>query len=131
MTPPSGRLGAYQAVQTLTADPGRLVLLLLDGAIRFLRQARGALQRGDVGQFAQAQSRAHAIIGALADSLDLEVGGEMAANLAALYDFMLRHLTQGLIARDPAHLERVLGLVQTLREGFEGAVEADGRGGAG
>jgi flagellar protein FliS len=73
-------------------------------------------------------SRAHAIIGELADSLNRVQGGEIADNLARLYEFMLLHLTQGLIARSPAHVHRVLGLLVTLREGFEQAVESQSRG---
>ena len=115
-------VGAYQEAQTLTADPPRLMLLLFDGATRFLRRAVKALARGEQAQFAQALSRAHAIIEELADSLNHESGGEIAFNLARLYAFMLLHLTQGLIEKDPAHLERVLGLLATLREGFEQAV---------
>ena len=121
-------LGAYQAAQTLTADPPRIMLLLFDGAARFLRQALKALERGDHPGFAQSISRAHAIVGELADSLNRAEGGEIADNLARLYAFMLVHLTQGLIERSPAHVQRVLGLLSTLREGFEQAVESLSRG---
>jgi flagellar protein FliS len=124
------KLGAYQAAQTLTADPPRVMLLLFDGAGRFLRQALKALERGDRAQFAQSMSRAHAIIGELSDSLNRAQGGEIADNLARLYEFMLLHLTQGLIAGSAAHVQRVLGLLTTLREGFEQAVESLSRGSA-
>jgi flagellar secretion chaperone FliS len=124
----TGRLGTYQTVGTLTADPARLVLMLFDGAARFLLKARRSLERGEVGEFAQALSRAHAIIGELADSLKPEVGGAVTEDLARLYRFMLIHLTEGLIEKSPAHLDRVLGLLSTIREGFEGAIEGE-RGG--
>jgi flagellar protein FliS len=121
-------LGAYQTAQTLTADPPRLMLLLFDGASRFLGRALKALERGDQAQFAQSLSKAHAIIGELSDSLNRTAGGEIADNLARLYEFMLMHLTQGLIERSPAHVRRVLGLLTTLREGFEQAVQSLPRG---
>jgi flagellar protein FliS len=117
-------LGAYQAAQTLTGDPAQVLLQLFDGTTRFLRRALKALERGDSAQFAQSISRAHAIIGELADSLDHQQGGAIAENLARLYAFMLLHLTEGLVAKSPQHVERVLGLVTTLREGFEGAAAA-------
>lgn len=123
-----GTVNAYQAAQTLTADPPRLMLLLFDGTTRFLRRALKSLERGEAAQFAQQLSRAHAIIEELADSLDHEAGGEIASNLARLYAFMLLHLTQGLIEKSPAHLERVLALLATLREGFEHAVASVSRG---
>lgn len=121
------QIGTYQAVQTTTADPARLVLLLFDGAARFLRQALRGLDRGDAAGFAYSLSRAHAIIAELSDSLNRDEGGEVAANLGGLYAFLLRHLTQGLVAKRRDYLEQALSLLQTLREGFEGAVEADGR----
>lgn len=121
------QIGAYQNVQASTADPVTVVLLLFDGAIRFLRQARLALERQDTVQFPQSVSRAHAIIAELSESLNHEVGGEIADNLAGLYGFMLGHLTQGLIARSAGHLEDVLKILHTLRDGFEGAVEAHRR----
>ena len=118
-------VGTYQAVQTLTADPARLTLMLLDGAIRFLRKARHALERDDLKTFGQTMGRAHAIIGELGESLNMRDGGEIAANLSGLYRFMLIHLLDGLVARDPAHVDRVVALLQTIREGLEGAVERD------
>jgi flagellar secretion chaperone FliS len=117
--------GTYQTVGTLTADPARLILMLFDGASRFLQKARRALERGDVGEFSQALSRAHAIIGELANTLNPEAGGAVVEDLTLLYRFMLIHLTEGLIAKDPAHIDRVLGLLSTLREGFEGAIESE------
>jgi flagellar protein FliS len=121
------QIGAYQNVQASTADPATVVLLLFDGAMRFLRQAQRGLERKDAAQFAQSVSRAHAIIAELSESLDHEMGGAIADNLARLYGFMLGHLTQGLIARSAGHLEDVLKILHTLRDGFEGAVAAHRR----
>jgi flagellar protein FliS len=111
-------ISAYQEVGTVTASGLGLTLLLFDGAIRALGEARRSLERGDAPGFARSQARAHAIVFLLADSLNHEAGGEIAGNLARLYDFMLRHLTEGLLARSPAHLERVAGLLGELRDGF-------------
>jgi flagellar protein FliS len=122
----SGQYAAYANVQTTTAEPAQIVFLLFDGATRFLRQAEAGLDRGDRAAFAYTLSRAHAIIAELSGSLDREVGGELAANLGRLYDFMLRHLTEGLCARSRAHVTRVRELLQELREGFAGAARAAG-----
>jgi flagellar protein FliS len=120
----SGQYATYANVQTTTADPVQIVFLLFDGAARFLRQAEAGLERGDGAAFAYKLSRAHAIIAELTGSLNREVGGEMAANLGRLYDFMLRHLTEGLCARSRPHVARVRELLQELREGFAGAAHA-------
>jgi flagellar protein FliS len=120
----SGQYAAYANVQTTTADPVDVIFLLFDGAARFLRQAEAGLERGDGAAFAYKLSRAHAIIAELSGSLNREVGGEVAANLGRLYDFMLRHLTEGLCARSRVHVTRVRALLQELREGFAGAAHA-------
>ena len=117
-------LAAYQTVHTITASPKHLVLMLFDGATRFLRQARRALDRGDVARFGEAVCRAQAIVAELSNVLDREAGGEVAANLDHLYDFMLRHLAQSIAAKSSRHLDQVLGPLTTLRAGFQAAVEA-------
>jgi flagellar protein FliS len=118
--------GVYQNVATTTADPARLVVLLFDGAITFLRQAEENLERGDVATFATRVSRAQAIIAELTDSLDREAAGDIGTNLARLYDFMASHLTRGLISRDGGSVQEVIALLRELREGFEGALNARG-----
>lgn len=118
----SGQVGAYQAVQATTAEPGQLMLLLFDGAVRFLTRAQRRLEAGDVAQFAQSIARAQAILAELRSSLNHEQGGEVAENLERLYEFMQRHLTLGLISRSGTHVEQVLRPLQTIREGFQAAV---------
>ena len=122
------RFAAYEQVGTLTADPPALVLMLYDGAVRFLRRAERALAQGDTVAFAQAQNRAHAIVAELRGALDPRVGAEVGTNLARLYDFMLVHLSEGLVAKSPAHVQHVLGLLETLRDAFRDAVEQTRRG---
>lgn len=119
---------AYRQVHVTTASPGSLVLQLLDGAIRFVRQATRALDRDDIAGFARAESRAHAIVAELRQALDHEIGGEVARNLDRLYDFILRHLSAGLAQRDRGHLAAVDGLLSTIRDGFAGAIDAPGAG---
>jgi flagellar protein FliS len=115
----SSQVGAYQTVQATTADPGKLVLLLFDGAVRFLTRARLRLEAGDMTQFAQSIARAQAIIAELRSSLNHEQGGEVAENLERLYEFMQHHLSLGLISRSSRHVEQVLRPLQTIREAFE------------
>lgn len=121
----SGQIGAYQTVQATTADPGQLLLLLFDGAVRFLTRARRQLQAGDLAPFAQSVARTQAILAELRTSLDHEKGGEMAETLEQLYAFMQLHLTQGLVTRNIAHLDQVLRPLQTVREGFHAAVAGE------
>ena len=111
----------YQQVSVSTADPGSLVVQLFDGAIRFIGLARKALAADDLQSFAYSQSRAHAIIAELSNVLDRDAGGDVAHGLSALYDFALRHLTEGLIKKSDRHLAEVAGILATLREAFDAA----------
>jgi flagellar protein FliS len=112
---------AYQAVDALTADGLRLVVLLYDGAIQRLELALRALTRGEIGPFAWHLHRAHAILGALAEALDEARGGELARTLARLYQFMLLQLAGALGARQRRPVEDVLGLLRLLRDAFAAA----------
>jgi flagellar protein FliS len=117
-------LKSYDSIAIGTADPGTHVVQLFDGALRFLRQARQALASGRQGDFPSAVSRAHAIIAELSNVLDREAGGDVARNLDGLYDFMLRHLTEGLASKSSAHLDHVATILETLREAFDSARQA-------
>jgi flagellar protein FliS len=117
-------LGAYRDVSIASADPSALIVQLFDGALKFLGRARRALTAGDQAAFAYAVSRAHAIVAELSNVLDRETGGDVARSLDALYDFLLRHLTEGLTLRSGAHVDRVMTILGTIRDGFD---EARGR----
>jgi len=83
---------SYRQVATQTASPGQLVLMLFDGAIRFLERARLGFAADDPLEFNQTINnnvlRAQEIISELNLSLNLAEGGEFAATLRRLYDYM-------------------------------------------
>lgn len=114
-----GILGTYETVAVATADPGTLVVRLFDGALRFLARGRRAAAGGNTADFAYAVTRAHAIVAELSNVLDRETGGEVADSLHRLYDFMLRHLTEGLAHKSGAHLDRVATILKALRDAFD------------
>lgn len=114
---------SYQSVSVTTADPGALVVQLFDGALRFLRRAQRAAAAGDQPAVAQAVTRAHKIIAELSDSLDREAGGEVAEKLSGIYTFLLLYLTQGLLERNAAHIDRAIAILEPLREAFDGTRE--------
>ena len=115
-------LAAYQTVQAATADPKRLLLMLLDGGASFLDQALRALESGDRARFSERVTRAHAVIVELAATLDRSRGGPVADSLERLYDFMLRQLTFAPAAGDANAVTTVRRLLETIRAGFDGAV---------
>jgi flagellar protein FliS len=121
-------IAAYQEIDGATADPGRRLVLLLEGAERLLRSARRGAERRDAAAFAFGVARANAIVTTLADALDVEAGGEPARNLARLYDFLTRHLSQALVAKSAPHVDEALTVVREIREAFEAAITAERRG---
>jgi flagellar protein FliS len=83
---PYARPQAYREASVMTASPEQLVVMLYDGAGRFLRQAEGAMLGGTWMQASEKLSRAEAIIDELLATLDMEAG-EIAERLQAIYVF--------------------------------------------
>jgi flagellar protein FliS len=114
---------AYQTQSILTASPGQLVLLMYDGALRFMAQARAGFELPEdsprrIEQINTALLRAQAVISELRANLDMEAGGEVAANLDRLYDYHHRRLMECNLRKDEAPLIEVEGLVRTLRDAW-------------
>jgi flagellar secretion chaperone FliS len=108
---------AYKESAVLSAPPERLVVMLYDGARRFLFQASVAMSDGQIELTNRKLRRAEDIIQHLRDVLDMDQG-EIAQNLEAIYVFCLRQLRDARFRRDPAVLEHVSGLLAQLREAF-------------
>ena len=108
----------YRQQSVLTATPGQLVVMLYDGALRFLLQASTAQRGGDHLLCDAKLRRAEAIVDELHSSLDKEQGGEIASRLEGIYVFCKRHLMEARIERDPAMIEKVSELLAELREAW-------------
>jgi flagellar secretion chaperone FliS len=109
---------SYQQNDVLTATPGRLVVLLYDGAGRFLRRAAAAVRAENLEASNAALQRAEAIIDELLATLDFERGGEIAASLRDLYLFCRRELNDARLERDADKIETVADLLGELREAW-------------
>jgi flagellar protein FliS len=93
------------------ADPHRLISLLLNGACERVRLAKACLDQKDLARKGKAIGEACAIVGHLNGSLDHEAGGELASNLAALYDYVIQRLTEANLHNDHAAMDEVLELL--------------------
>jgi flagellar protein FliS len=123
MTSVANPYAEYKKTQVETASPEKLVLMLYDGAIKFLVQAKIKMSRKDkdgkqVEEISYSIKRARAIINELAITLDMKNGGDMAKNLLFLYEFMLNQLTTADIDLDVLPVDRVIGMVKELREAW-------------
>ena len=117
----------YAAVGTQTgvveATPHRLIQMLLDGALDKIASAKGFMQRKQIAEKGQYISSAGSIVLGLRDSLDMEAGGEMAANLCNLYNYMFKRLMEAHVTNDAAILDEVSSLLQEIKRGWDAIPE--------
>src|SRR5580693_6852943 len=108
---------AYRQGAVLAATPGELVVMLYDGARRFLRQASIAMREGEIERAHNTLRRAELIVAHLDGILDFEQG-QVAHNLHSIYRFCLAHLNSARLSQDPTKLEEVSDLLGELREAW-------------
>lgn len=108
---------AYRQGAVMAATPGQLVVMLYDGARRFLRQGAIAMRSREIERAHNTLRRAEMIIAHLDATLDLEQG-DLAEQLHALYGFCLRHLNDARLEQDAEKVEEVSRLLGELREAW-------------
>jgi flagellar protein FliS len=108
---------AYKESAVLSAPPELLVVMLYDGARKFLFQAGVAMRDGKIELTNRKLRRVEDIIQHLRDALDMDQG-EIPANLESIYVFCLRQLREARFEKNPAALEHVSTLLGQLREAF-------------
>jgi flagellar secretion chaperone FliS len=113
---------SYRQVATRTASPGQLVLMLYEGAIRFLERAQSGFNLEDPVEANTTVNnniiRAQEIIRELDFSLDLDKGGELAVQLRRLYDYFDRVLLESNLRKDPAGIAEVIERIGVLRDAW-------------
>ncbi len=109
------------------ASPHRLIQMLMEGAMDSLTKARGHIERGEVIAKGEQIGKAISIIGGLREGLNLESGGELAANLDSLYDYMQRQLVESNRRSDSLLIEQVADLLRPVKEAWDtiGATPAE------
>jgi len=114
---------AYQDTAAQTASPAQLVLMLFDGALARLEVAVDALEDEptDLEAAHTAITRVQAIIDELAMSLDHDRGGEVAANMAAIYGYVGELLLGANVHKTVAPLEEATTHLRPLRDAWESA----------
>jgi flagellar secretion chaperone FliS len=114
-----GGFAAYQESTVTTQSKGRLIVLLYEGAIKFMKQAVREIQAGDNQAKGIYINKALNIITELNAVLDMEAGGEIASNLRKLYTFMTQRLAEANIKRDPKMIEEVIRLMDELNQSWK------------
>ena len=108
----------YRRVQMETANSVELVVLLYQGAIRFLNRAAIAIERRDLGEAHANLIRSQEIIAELRCCLNPQAG-EMAERFRKLYTFMLERLTEANVSKRRKPIDEVLGLLQPLLSAWQ------------
>ncbi|MNT08268.1 Flagellar protein FliS [compost metagenome] len=116
----------YQESTLETASQGKLLLMLYDGAIRFLTQASAAMEAKNWQDSHNFILKAEDVITELMACLRMEAGGEIAFNLYRLYEYMNWRLIQANIKRDQAMVLEVQQRLRELREAWVEAIKLQG-----
>lgn len=106
------------------ATKGKLVLLLYDGAIKFMRISTKAIEESDVPGAHNNIMKAQNIIYELMSTLNMDAG-EISKNLMKLYDFMIWQLIEANKDKDRAKVENVIKLMTSLREAWKEVVQKE------
>jgi flagellar protein FliS len=109
---------AYRESAVLSAQPEQLIVMLYDGARRFLHQAAIAMGEGQVELAHRKLRRTEDILLHLREVLDMEQGGEIATRLQSIYTFCQSYLLKARLDRDPAKIDRVSAMLGELRDAW-------------
>jgi flagellar secretion chaperone FliS len=115
-------MGAYSNLAEAT--PYQVVQLMLETVLTRIAEATGHLERGEVAAKGEKIGKALGIIEALMLGLDKAGGGELAANLERLYDYMSRTLLRAQLENRTDLLKEVTSLLREIKLGWEGIAPA-------
>ena len=110
---------AYQDNAVSTQSKGRLIVMLYDGAIKFMKLAIVEMEKKNYEAKGRYINKALDIINELNVVLDIDAGGEIATNLRKLYIFMNNRLSQANIKCDPELVRDVIKLMEELNRGWK------------
>lgn len=109
----------YRATRVETAGSVDLVVMLYQGAVKFIRLAIEALERDDAKAAHTNLVRAQDIVVELLGSLNRDAGGQIATQLAGVYDYCFRRLIQANVKKDPAPAQEVVVILRDLGKAWQ------------
>ena len=113
----------YQNTQIETASQEQLTLMLYNGTIKFIKQAKQEVKNNNYQNVNNYLIRAQDIIQELMLTLDMEKGGELAQNLESLYDYMNRKLMEANVNKEVEPMDEVIDMMKELRNTWKKAME--------
>lgn len=112
----------YKTHEIQTSSPEEILILLYDGAIRFLRIAKKGIEEKNIEKAHNNLIKAQRIVSEFMLSLDMDVGGDVAKNLYSLYDYLHFRLVEANLKKDPAMVDEVLEHLRSLKKTWEEAI---------
>ncbi len=109
----------YLNTAVTTQSKGRLIVMLYDGAVKFLKLAIEEIEKKNPEAKGHYIIKAKDIINELNIVLDMDAGGEIAVNLRRLYLFMNRQLSEANIKQDPQKIREVITLLEELNQSWK------------
>jgi len=118
----------YKQVQVKTANNKKLLLMLYQGCIKFLRIAKKSIKEEDMENANEYLKKSQAIIDELRYTLDMDKGGEISNNLYKLYNFMYSELISANINKEIEPIENVENLMMDLLETWKEVINNPNQG---
>lgn len=109
----------YMNNEVMTASGKKLVTMLYEGAVKFLKRSLMAMDNNDIEGTGKNLVKAQAIIIELMSTLDFEEGGIIAENLHALYGYMYKQLVEANIRKRPENISEVMEYLEELKDTWE------------
>jgi flagellar protein FliS len=113
---------AYKKMAVQTATPGQILIMLYEAAIQNIRKAIVCMDNKDLSNKGKYIVKTHDIINELINSLNFEVGGDIAKDLERLYNFCVQQLIKGNIENKKEHLQSVQKILEDLLSAWKVAV---------
>lgn len=113
----------YKQMAVKTASPGKILVMLYEAAIQNLRKAQICIDKKDIAGKGTHIGKAHDIVNELTNTLNFEVGGDVARELERLYNFVTSQLVKANLENAKAPLASAQKILETLLSGWRVAVE--------
>ncbi len=114
----SNYIDQYRKAAVNTASPLQLIIMLYDGALRFMNAGKAAMERHDLFEQNKNLQKAQKIVAELMSCLNMEAGGEVAQNLLSLYTFVYNRLVMANVEEKPEYIDECDRVLRELRESW-------------
>lgn len=116
----------YHQTQVKTASKEKILLMLYEGCIRYFKKSKIAMEQRNFAEKGLMLGKAQDIVNELTNSLNFEVGGDVAKQLESLYMHIFEQSTEGNIKNDPSKIDHCIKILETLYSGWKEVIDKNG-----